>query len=259
METIASLPQGDVRGWRDLWLTVAGPRGIAQNDWPYISGFANQSYDRDPSPASEVSIGSRNYHGDTLMALQSKLIHTLDRVRKANPLVEGIPISELRTRLHLTNDDLITYLAQAAGFTVERGAVYPEPSSTSCREGADELERLLEYLKSQGTFVEQATLPATLKLSEKECTTLLSLGVKQGSVVRLGGGLCLHREIIDSLVQRLTDQGWTEFSVADVKNVLGLSRKYVIPFLEFLDGSRITVRKGDKRVFVTRKKQIAES
>ncbi|MDH3191032.1 MAG: SelB C-terminal domain-containing protein, partial [Acidimicrobiia bacterium] len=38
-----------------------------------------------------------------------------------------------------------------------------------------------------------------------------------------------------------------QFTVGDVKEELGLSRKYVVPILEWLDANLITVRKGEKR------------
>ena len=38
-----------------------------------------------------------------------------------------------------------------------------------------------------------------------------------------------------------------DLSVAGMKELLGLSRKFIIPLLEFLDQEKITVRIGDKR------------
>ena len=40
------------------------------------------------------------------------------------------------------------------------------------------------------------------------------------------------------------------FSVAEFKDWTGVSRKYAIPLLEFLDRERITRRDGDSRVVV---------
>ena len=36
---------------------------------------------------------------------------------------------------------------------------------------------------------------------------------------------------------------------ADLKGLLGMSRKFSIPFLEWLDAKRITIRKGDVRIW----------
>jgi selenocysteine-specific elongation factor len=42
-----------------------------------------------------------------------------------------------------------------------------------------------------------------------------------------------------------------EMSPMDFKAVFGLSRKYMIPLLEYLDDIKLTIRKGDKRVLRT--------
>jgi selenocysteine-specific elongation factor len=35
---------------------------------------------------------------------------------------------------------------------------------------------------------------------------------------------------------------------ADMKDLLGISRKYAIPLMEYFDAQRITVRQGERRV-----------
>jgi len=39
-----------------------------------------------------------------------------------------------------------------------------------------------------------------------------------------------------------------EIGPADVKDLLGVSRKYAIPLMEYLDSLRVTVRQGERRV-----------
>jgi selenocysteine-specific elongation SelB-like protein len=46
-----------------------------------------------------------------------------------------------------------------------------------------------------------------------------------------------------------------EYSPADVKDAVGTSRKYLIPFLEYCDRTRVTERKGAGRVL--RNRQVA--
>ncbi|MNT45038.1 Selenocysteine-specific elongation factor [compost metagenome] len=44
----------------------------------------------------------------------------------------------------------------------------------------------------------------------------------------------------------------TPFTTSEARELLGTSRKYVIPFLEYLDGQGVTRRVGDTRVVVER-------
>jgi hypothetical protein len=39
-----------------------------------------------------------------------------------------------------------------------------------------------------------------------------------------------------------------EIGPADIKDLLGISRKYAIPLLEFFDSRRVTARVGERRV-----------
>jgi selenocysteine-specific elongation factor len=52
----------------------------------------------------------------------------------------------------------------------------------------------------------------------------------------------LKRTVKDALGQK------KEMLPADFKAVLGLSRKYMIPLLEYLDEIKLTIRTGDKRI-----------
>lgn len=42
----------------------------------------------------------------------------------------------------------------------------------------------------------------------------------------------------------------SRLSVADFKDLTGLTRKYAIPLLEYLDRERLTRREGDERVIL---------
>jgi selenocysteine-specific elongation factor len=50
----------------------------------------------------------------------------------------------------------------------------------------------------------------------------------------------------DGVVSLLKERG--EASPSEIKSVFNISRKYLIPLLEYLDEIKVTIRKGDKRV-----------
>jgi selenocysteine-specific elongation factor len=51
---------------------------------------------------------------------------------------------------------------------------------------------------------------------------------------------------VEKLVALLREK--REIAPADVKDLLGISRKYAIPLLEYFDGQRVTQRVGERRV-----------
>jgi selenocysteine-specific elongation factor len=68
--------------------------------------------------------------------------------------------------------------------------------------------------------------------------------------VRIGEDLVFHHAAIQTLRAMLAGRKPARFTVGDFKNWTGVSRKYAIPLLEFLDRERITRRNGDSRVIL---------
>ncbi len=74
--------------------------------------------------------------------------------------------------------------------------------------------------------------------------------LQQGELVRVSENIVLSPDRITFLTTQLKESfpsGHT-FTVPEFKDLFRISRKYAIPFLEFLDRKRITRRMGDKRV-----------
>jgi len=57
------------------------------------------------------------------------------------------------------------------------------------------------------------------------------------------------QEIQDKLVAHLHVK--KDIGPGDVKDLLGISRKYAIPLMEYFDAQRVTVRQGERRVLRT--------
>ena len=78
----------------------------------------------------------------------------------------------------------------------------------------------------------------------------VSGGRLQRLIVAVEPGRFYAVEEVERLVTRLGD-GMTEgreYSPSELREVLGLSRKYLIPFLEYCDRKRITERRATGRV-----------
>ncbi|MBV7504724.1 selenocysteine-specific translation elongation factor [Bacillus sp. sid0103] len=68
-------------------------------------------------------------------------------------------------------------------------------------------------------------------------------------LVPLDGQFAYHGEVFQQAAAKLRSQTGAEFDVGEAKDVLGLSRKYMIPFLEKLDSLGLTKRVENKRVW----------
>jgi selenocysteine-specific elongation factor len=69
-------------------------------------------------------------------------------------------------------------------------------------------------------------------------------------LVRVKENLFFHADALDAIQDKLVAllHERKEIGPADIKDLLGISRKYAIPLLEFFDNRRVTTRVGERRV-----------
>ncbi len=72
----------------------------------------------------------------------------------------------------------------------------------------------------------------------------------KGKIVKIKGEMYFHRDIIENIKQKVTgylkEKG--EMAPTDFRTLFDISRKYMIPVLEYLDEIKLTIRSGDKRI-----------
>lgn len=83
-----------------------------------------------------------------------------------------------------------------------------------------------------------------LKLSR----TLMESLIKGRRLVRISENVIFHFEVISHIRASLAAHSGRRFSVPEFKEWIGISRKYAIPLLEYLDREHVTRREGDMRV-----------
>ena len=87
--------------------------------------------------------------------------------------------------------------------------------------------------------------------TEKQAAPVLRLLCEEKRLVRLKDGLYCSRAAVDEALEKV--RAWfadhDDLDVGGLKSLLGLSRKYLIALLEYMDRERITVRVGDKRQY----------
>lgn len=72
--------------------------------------------------------------------------------------------------------------------------------------------------------------------------------LKSGALVRLSPEILVHSAVLAGIEEKVAAQKGRTMSVGEFRDLLGLSRKYLIPLLEHLDRRRVTRRTGDARV-----------
>ena len=83
---------------------------------------------------------------------------------------------------------------------------------------------------------------------------ILQLLIDSGALVRVAGEMFFHRSALDDLTKKLRAHAARgsdrSIDVAAFKELAGISRKYAIPLLEYLDRQRVTRREGDRRMIL---------
>jgi selenocysteine-specific elongation factor len=85
------------------------------------------------------------------------------------------------------------------------------------------------------------------KLTAKKLDRMLSFLIERKKIVQGKDGLLLHSKWLDDIIKDIKKSGKREMSIAEFKELTGLSRKYAIPLLELLDQIGVTRRKGSIR------------
>jgi selenocysteine-specific elongation factor len=93
-------------------------------------------------------------------------------------------------------------------------------------------------------------LASNLSLPSARVQELMKVAVADRLVVRVTDDLYFDRKTIEHLQERLIAhlQQHKEISTQTFKDLVGQSRKYVIPLSEFFDREKVTLRVGEKRV-----------
>ncbi len=192
--------------------------------------------------------------------LAKRLTRWLTRFHQSNPELPGKPIDAVSGWLaRMTNPALAKPLfAQLVATkklkTIGRFACLFEfaPALTA----ADEimLTAIVDRVRT-GDFQppSMVELGKALDADNKRLVRLITLAVAVGDLVTVQKGMCLHVDTEQQLrdtVKTLVDQQGA-VTVAQLREALGSSRKYVVPFLEYLDRIKFTRRIGDERVLVS--------
>jgi selenocysteine-specific elongation factor len=201
----------------------------------------------------------------TFQLLKEAALEEVSEHHRQEPLARGAPRETLRDRRFAhTPPEVFRAVLQALerdGTLVSDRDVVRAPSHTvelSAGDQAlrDRLAQLYEQADLEPPSLDEAMRAAMVTGPQKSHgRKILQLLIDGKTLIRVQGDLFLHRKSLDKLISRLKDFGdqhepGRTIDVATFKDLAGVSRKYAIPLLEFLDRERITRREGDRRAIL---------
>jgi len=184
--------------------------------------------------------------------LREKIKDHIGRYHRQHPSELGLAAIKLEKRFVIPRRILflaLQSLVREGELVQSEGRLHLPGFQPSLTVREEKLLSELEMICSKGDFD-----PAPLEefrakhgLADGALDRMMSILVSRRKIVRGRQGLYVHSQWLDEVVARVRSFPGGELSVADFKEMTGLSRKYAIPLLELLDQMGITKRKGSRR------------
>ncbi|MCS6805167.1 MAG: selenocysteine-specific translation elongation factor [Acidobacteriota bacterium] len=248
-----------------VWVESAGRRGISYESLAARSGLTDALLTEALSSLVQAQhlievVGQTRYYIATAVydQLRSALQQMLAEYHQAHPLSEGMPREEVRSRLISGQRDefsvaLFGRLLQEPVFDAERDVVRLRTHQVSLSpQEAQQREQLLTAIQQAG--YQALTLDEVAQRTGVNPTVarqLLQPALNQGRLIRLGD-LLFDADVINHLKATIRAHKAisNKLDVAAFKQITGVSRKYAIPLLEYLDRQGVTRRIGQERVIL---------
>ena len=185
-------------------------------------------------------------------AAQLDLMHeTLKEFHRRNPLVAGLSKEELRAKQLPGAPSwlLDALLALSKTIVAESETVRLRSHKISLKQDEEEAAAKIENaFQAAGLAVPSVgEVLAKSGVEANRARNILQLLLRDKKLVRVSDELVFHGSALESLRQLLAQRKGRTFAVPEFKDWTGVSRKYAIPLLEFLDRQRVTRRDGDVR------------
>jgi selenocysteine-specific elongation factor len=181
-----------------------------------------------------------------------KTQETLKQFHRANPLLPGLSKEELRSKQlpgappFLLDALLGRAKTIAADGETVRLASHRISMKQDEEEAAGKIESAFRTAGLAVPFVQDVLAKSGLEAARAR--SILQLLLRDKKLIRISDELVFHPTVIQSLRELLAKHKGTRFTVPEFKEWTGVSRKYAIPLLEFLDREHITRREGDQRL-----------
>ncbi len=239
-------------------LTARRRWGINPPELPLLLGVSPSEIDEIVRQTSGVvRVAESLIPADLKQDLKARIVAAVSAWHAENSLEPGMPVAMLRQSLgrpagHLA-PALMAELAKAGTLKQQDGIVSLPGFRPAQSETSADVDWVVSRLASGGL-----TAPTVGELEREtgrpNLLRLVRRAAQEGRLVAVAGDWFLVPEAVRSFVAELqTLGGQGPITPPMLRDRLGLTRKYLIPLLEWADGAGHTRREGDHRVLVRRR------
>ena len=227
-------------------------RGLQKTDIPIRIGCAPHEVD-DLIARSGLYVARHNLFSPAVVEqVMASVRRIVAEFEIKSPLAVGVPARTVRESLHVNEELADVAIAElehageieSAGPVLRRVGWAPSPTARDLEATnhlAHDICAAEQEPPSVGELVSRygSSVPALLRMLER-----------QGRIVQVERDRYYDRLALDTMIAQLKEslKPGKVYAPAQLRDVLGSSRKFLIPFLEFCDRRGITERRGDGRV-----------
>jgi selenocysteine-specific elongation factor len=264
MVQLEALASGDAEARVGAVLAMAGPAGLSSESLVGRTGLAPKTLQTTlerlgaKGGALLFDRERRAYvAGEVARALAARLVEAVGAFHRAKPLAAGVSREELRGKLPPVTDPrlfarLLAGLADKGELVAEGDHVrWPSHHAASGAAGGALKADVSAVLARSGlTPPWLSELPAAVKAPLAEVVAVLKLLVAERRALRISSELYFDASAVQRLRERLVLhlQEKRAITTQEFKELVGATRKHVIPLAEYFDREKVTLRVGEKRV-----------
>jgi len=192
--------------------------------------------------------------------LSATLVDLIERYLKEHPALAGIERPELQRRLELALkgrqlaphlDALIAVLEKQGRLVSAANLVRIAGRDRKLDARSEQLAQRIEAELKRGGLapLSPAEVAAATQTPAKEFKEVLKYLIETGTLVQAAPDFVFHREPFQAAVElvKALFRKSPELTMSEIRQALGMNRKYVVPLIEHFDKLGYTQRAGDKR------------
>ncbi|MBI5409644.1 MAG: selenocysteine-specific translation elongation factor [Nitrospirae bacterium] len=262
LQDLRLFEQGGLREKLSLKILQGGLNGLSPSDiegWikadiPEIKREAGSLISR----GAIIQCEGRFLHKTAFDGFAKKVVTALAAFHKDNPLKPGLPKESLRAAFKGLEQKLFeSMLGLINQVIVEREMLRLRNFMINLSDDKKVLkDRILKALE-QAAFQPPTKdeLAQAISLKKEEVGELFKIMASEKTLVRINDSIYIPASLCTKMMDGLKDffAKKSELTVGEFRDILGTTRKYALPFLEYLDSSRITLRVGEVRKFLLKK------
>jgi selenocysteine-specific elongation factor len=190
--------------------------------------------------------------------VQQRILGSISEFHKKHPLEPGIGKEALRDQTDggpVVFEAILGQLAHDAKIELSGELVHLRGRGVVMKDDEAESKRTIEQAFSSAGLQVPAlyNVLAGLKVDKARAQKIVTLLLRDKVLVKISEELVFHQSALEALRKQIAtqkSQGVAKIDVGKFKELTGVSRKYAIPLLEYLDRERVTRRVGDERVIL---------